>query len=172
MYLEYITLAIGDFESASRDVVVLVFGDLLNFMIRYCVFHFAQCNVRQIGFKGLLKQFKRKTKGKFTNHFYKWAKLVFALPFLPAHLIPQAWDDLCKIEFDYFGYADKINLKRYKVYFKKQWITNPNIDHKELSVFGAENATNNHHESFNKILNDEFDRKAPNVWDFLLGKKY
>ena len=64
------------------------------------------------------------------------------------------------------------NLNKYKSYVENQWIYNSNIKHNELSVYGAHIATNNNHESFNKILNEEFERKSPNPWDFVLSREF
>ena len=164
-----LTVAIGDMETASRNIVTLTFGYLPLFLVRYCVFHYAQCNVRNIGFKGLLKQFKRKSRGGFKNLFYLWARLVMCLPFLPVNKITLAWVELKRVTFEYFEMSDNANLEKYKTYVESQWIHNNNIRHNELSVYGARIATNNAHESFNKTLNDEFERKAPNPWDFVLG---
>ena len=163
-----LTVAIGDMETASRNIVTLIFGYLPLFLVRFCVFHYAQCNLRNIGFKGLLKQFKRKSRGGFKNLFYLWARLVMCLPFLPARYIPVAWVELKSVSIEYFDLSENANLEKYKAYVENQWI-NGNIKHNELSVYGARIATNNSHESFNKTLNDEFERKAPNPWDFVLG---
>ena len=97
-----LTVAIGDMETASRNIITLTFGYLPLFLVRFCVFHYAQCNVRNIGFKGLLKQFKRKSRGGFKNLFYLWARLVMCLPFLPARYIIPTWVELRTVAIEYF----------------------------------------------------------------------
>ena len=135
----------GDMERAARNAILQAFAFLLAFLVSYCVFHYAQSLLRNIGYKGLLKQFKRKSKGGFVNYFYKWVKLVMALPFLPHHKIATTWKDLCLANFDYFDATDQLNLKRFKTYVTNQWVEG-SISLKELSVFGQKNATNNAHE--------------------------
>ena len=111
-----LTVAIGDMETASRNIITLTFGYLPLFLVRFCVFHYAQCNLRNIGFKGLLKQFKRKSRGGFKNLFYLWARLVMCLPFMPADYIIPTWVELKTVSIEYFDLSENANLEKYKSY--------------------------------------------------------
>ena len=50
----------GDMERAARNAILQAFAFLLAFLVSYCVFHYAQSLLRNIGYKGLLKQVSNK----------------------------------------------------------------------------------------------------------------
>ena len=57
-------------------------------------------------------------------------------------------------------------IKKLKFYYKRTWI----VGEKELSVFSAENATNNGAEAYHKTLKLFVKVRNPNIWKFLSDK--
>ena len=85
-----------------------------------------------------------------------------AMPLLPESEILGAFSLLEQEMFHHNETEDQL-IKMLKVYYKKTWI----IGQKKLSVFSAENATNNGAEAFHKTLKSVSTVHHPNIWKFL-----
>ena len=85
-----------------------------------------------------------------------------ALPLLPESEILGAFYLLEKEMFYHNEIEDQL-IKKLKVYYKKTWI----IGQQGLSVFSAENATNNGAEAFHKTLKSVITVHHSNIWKFL-----
>ena len=72
------------------------------------------------------------------------------------------------MEHETFNLSEGENelIKKLKFYYKRTWI----VGEKELSVFSAENATNNGAEAYHKTLKLFVKVHNPNIWKFLSDK--
>ena len=146
-------IAVCDFERAPRNVFSHYFPEI---NIIGCWFHFTQAIWKKTQLLGLASRYK--TDKVFAN----WLRKLMALPLLPESDILGAFS-LLQQEIFYHNEIEDQLIKKLKVYYKKTWI----IGQKGLSVFSAENATNNGAEAFHKTLKSVITVHHPNIWKFL-----
>ena len=146
-------IAVSDFERAPRKVFSHHFPEI---NIIGCWFHFTQAIWRKSQLLGLALRYK--TDQVFAN----WLRKLMALPLLPESEILGAFYLLEKEMFYHNEIEDQL-IKKLEVCYKKTWI----IGQQGLSVFSAENATNDGAEAFHKTLKSVITVHHPNIWKFL-----
>jgi hypothetical protein len=124
-----------------------------------CHFHF--CSAVYKRFAASMADLYRHGQG-----VRKFVRRLFALPFLPVHLVQPAYEVLLAqaVPADLLGDA---NWPAFQAYFRSTWIDNARNRHL-ANVFNRERRTNNdvegYHQRLNKIL-----QKHPNLWAFIQG---
>ena len=147
--------AMSDFELASRNACEAVFE---NATVHHCSFHFSQCLFKKVLVIGGSKLYDE------NQEFNHWIRHLMAIDLLPADLIFGMMNELLSKEFSGLTTAEKLVVKKFKSYFRRQWL---NYDKGNLSVYGMDSATNNGCESFHSMLGRKFPGKKPSVWNFV-----
>ena len=148
------TMVLSDFESALMGSASATWPAA---RVIGCWFHYSQNIFKKMTKLGLIDTFKN------NEPFYKWLKLVMALPLLPTPKIVEMWNEL---KSDALPNVPVAKLRKFKSYVEKTWITQRLH---VLSVYGEESRTNNAAESYNARWNRRVGVKHPNFWT--LGEK-
>ena len=116
----------SDFEKASRKSAHKKFP---NIVVHGCYFHYTRAVFKNLLKIGLSKSYHKKPNFKF------WAKLIMAMPLLPARFIPDMFTQLLAEEIAFENVADQLNFTRFKRYIEHTWVP---IPAGVLSVFEME----------------------------------
>ncbi|XP_053382008.1 uncharacterized protein LOC128549394 [Mercenaria mercenaria] len=128
-----------DFEKGLWKGLRSVFDDPV---IHGCSFHFKQALYKQVQKKGLTHEYEQ------NGSVYNLLRKVFALPFLPADDIADAFQKLNeKVD------ASAVRLTAYFNYVRETWITNTMWPLPSISVYGRSIRTNNDVEGWHNRIN-------------------
>ena len=142
--------SMSDWEQASRNAFNEVFPQI---RIYGCVFHYTQCIWSKVRKLGLSHGFKSNTE------ISKFARLLMAIPFLPASLITPTFDLIPTPSLE----ANEASMvEKLKKYVKRYWLNH--ITPEDLSIFYVNISTNNGAESYHSKLKVRIRSSHPRIW--------